>query len=69
MGPNQTYKTCTAKKTINKKTTYKLKKISANNTTDKGLISKMLSLKKWQYQKYQLDIKTQTAQSKNGQKT
>ena len=43
MGPNQTYKLCTAKETINKmkRQPTHWQKIYANDATDKGLISKL----------------------------
>jgi len=55
----------TAKQTINKikKTTLKWKKIIANKTTDKGLISRIYK------QLIQITSGKQTAQPKNGQKT
>ena len=53
---------CTAKETINKTKRQPLEweRIFANEATDKGLISKIYK---------QLNIKKQTTQSKNGQKT
>ena len=56
---------CTAKETKNKnkKTTYHWEKIFANESTDKGLISKIYK------QLIQLNIKETNTQSKNGQKT
>ena len=56
---------CTAKETVNKtkKECAKWEKIFANEATDKGLISKIYK------QLMQLDIKKQTTQSKNVQKT
>jgi len=55
----------TAEQTINKikKTTLKWKKIIANKTTDKGLISRIYK------QLIQITSGKQTAQPKNGQKT
>ena len=43
MGPNQTYKLCTAKETISKtkRQPTEWEKIFANDATDKGLISKV----------------------------
>ena len=56
---------CTAKETINqtKRQPSEWEKIFANESTDKGLISKIYK------QLIQLNIKEQTTQSKNGQKT
>ena len=56
---------CTAKETINKtkRQPSEWEKIFANEATDKGLISKIYK------QLIQLNIKKQTTQSKNGQKT
>ena len=56
---------CTAKENINKtkRQPSEWEKIFANKATDKGLISKMYR------QLMQLNIKKQTTQSKNGQKT
>ena len=56
---------CTAKDTINKtkRQPSEWEKIFANEATDKGLISKIYK------QLMQLNIKKQTTQSKNGQKT
>ena len=56
---------CTAKKTIHKtkRQPSEWEKIFANEATDKGLISKIYK------QLMQLNIKKQTTQSKNGQKT
>ena len=56
---------CTAKETINnmKRQPSDWEKIFANEATDKGLISKIYK------QFMQLNIKKQTTQSKNGQKT
>ena len=52
---------CTAKETINKmKKPSEWEKIFANESMDKGLISKIYK---------QLNIKKQTTQSKNGHKT
>ena len=53
---------CTAKETTNKtkRQPSEWEKIFANEATDKGLISKIYK---------QLNIKTQTTQSQNGQKT
>ena len=53
---------CTAKETIRKmkRQPSEWEKIFANEATDKGLISKIYK---------QLNIKKQTTQSKNGQKT
>ena len=43
MGPNQTYKICTARETINKmkRQPREWEKIFANDVTNKGLISKI----------------------------
>ena len=55
---------CTAEETINKmKKPTDWEKISANDATAKGLISKIHK------QRIQLNNKKQTTQSKNGQKT
>ena len=56
---------CTAKETINKVKTQlsEQEKIVANETTDKGLISKIYK------QLIQLNIRKQTAQSKSEEKT
>ena len=56
---------CTAKETINKmrRQPSEWEKIVANESTDKGLISKIYK------QLMQLNIKKQTTQSKNGQKS
>ena len=56
---------CTAKETTNKmkRQPSEWEKIFANKSTDKGLISKIYK------QFMQLNIKKQTTQSKNGQKT
>ena len=56
---------CTAKETINKtkRQLSKWEKVFANEATDKGLISTTYK------QLMQLNIKNQTTQSKNGQKT
>ena len=56
---------CTARETINKTKGQpsEWEKIFANEATDKGLISKTYK------QPIQLNIKKQTTQSKNGQKT
>ena len=56
---------CTAKETINKtkRQLSEWKKIFANKATNKGLISNIYK------QFMQLNIKKQTTQSKNGQKT
>ena len=56
---------CTAKETINKtkRQPSEWEKIFANESMDKGLISKICK------QLMQLNIKKQTTQSKNGQKT
>ena len=56
---------CTTKEAINKKKRQpsEWEKIFANEATDKGLISKIYR------QLVQLNIKKQTAQFKNGQKT
>ena len=56
---------CTAKETINKmkRQPSEWEKIFANEATDKGLTSKIYK------QLMQLNIKKQTTQSKNGQKT
>ena len=56
---------CTAKENINKmkRQPSEWEKIFANEATDKGLISKFYK------QLMQLNIKKQTTQSKNGQKT
>ena len=56
---------CTAKEAINKtkRQSSEWEKIFVNEATDKGLISKVYN------QPMQLNIKKQTTQSKNGQKT
>ena len=56
---------CTTKEAINKmkRQPSEWEKIFANEATDKGLISKLYK------QLRQLNIKKQTTQSKNGQKT
>ena len=56
---------CTAKESINKmqRQPSEWEKIFANEATDKGFISKIYK------QLMQLNIKKQTTQSKNGQKT
>ena len=56
---------CTAKETINKmkRQPSEWEKMFANEATDKGFISKTYK------QLMQLNIKKQTTQSKNGQKT
>ena len=56
---------CTAKETINKtkRQPSEWENIFANKATDKGLISKIYK------QFMQLNIKKQTTQSKNGEKT
>ena len=56
---------CTAKETINKtkRQPSEWEKILASEATDKGLISKIYK------QLMKLNIKKQTTQSKNGQKT
>ena len=56
---------CTVKETINKmkRQPSEWEKIFANEASDKGLISKTYK------QLMQLNIKKQTTQSKNGQKT
>ena len=56
---------CTAKETINKtkRQPSEWEKLFANESTDKGLISKIYK------QLMQLNIKKKTTQSKNGQKT
>ena len=56
---------CTAKETINKmkRQRSQWEEIFANEATDKGLICKIYK------QLMQLNIKKQTTQSKNGQKT
>ena len=56
---------CKAKETTNKtkRQPSKWEKIFANQSTDKGLISKIYK------QLMELNIKKQTTQSKNGQKT
>ena len=56
---------CTAKETIkkSKRQPSEWEKIFANEATDRGLISKI------DKQLMQLNIKKQTTQSKNGQKT
>ena len=58
MGPNQTYKFCTAKETINKtkRQSVEWEKIFANNSTNKGLISKIYK------QLIQINIKKQPNQ-------
>ena len=56
---------CTVKETIHKteRQPSQWEKIFANEATDKGLISKIYK------QLMQLNVKKQTTQSKNGQKT
>ena len=54
---------CIAKEAINKKISYRLRENISNDATDKHLISKIYK------QLIQLNIKRQTTQSKNGQKT
>ena len=56
---------CTAKETIKKtkRQPSEWEKIFANESTDKGLISKIYK------QLMQLNIRKETSQSKNGQKT
>ena len=65
MGPNQTYKLLHREKMMNKTKRQPMgwEKISANNVTDKGLISKMYT------QLTQLNNKNQKTPSKNGVKT
>ena len=62
MGPNQTYKLCTAKKTIKKGQPTEWETLIANEASDKYLSSKMYK------QLIQINRKKKT-QLKNGQKT
>ena len=61
MGPNQIDMILCSKENIKKKTTYGMGKIVANDTTNKGLISKTYK------QLTQLNSRKQTTQSKNEQ--
>ena len=65
MGPNETSKLLHSKGNHkqDKKTTLRMEKIFANESTDKGLMSKIYK------QLMHLNIKKPTTQSKNGQKT
>ena len=64
MGPNKLKSFCTTKETLNKmkRQPSEWEKIFANETTDKGLISKIYK------QLMELHIKKTNSQIKNGQK-
>ena len=67
MGPNQTYKLLHSKGNHkqNERQPVEWEKISANDATDKSSISKIYK----QFIQLNIKKKTQTTQSKNGQKT